>query len=240
MRNKLKIIGTVVLTVILMLIPTKISAEEKLTVNNYEVSNGDVITYEFYMSGVEDSVEAAGAFITFNPDYLEYIDGSIGFDILENAMVNVDDGSIYYCAININEGFDFRNEGLVVTVSFKVRDNVSGVTFISHNFDEIFTFENEEEDLTAEDYKSREVISVNADSENNSLHYGIDVGNNNNTPDTLSSSDGSSDIQSEPIGKFGISVWIFAAAALMITVVSVVIFVRLTKKTDGYSKKNRK
>ena len=121
-------------------------AAEQLTVNSVSVSKGDIVNYSFYMSDVTDKVEALGAFIYYDSDYLEYIDDSIGFDVLKNAMTNITEDQIYYCAIDVEDGFDFENEGLVVTASFKVLDTASGSEMIINHFDEIFTFENEDVD----------------------------------------------------------------------------------------------
>lgn len=137
------------------------SASEKLTVNGEKVSKGDTVTFSYYISGVSDPIEAAGAYLSFNPEFLECIEDSVGFDVLHNAMKNVNDDSIYYCAIDVKDGFDFKEEGLVITASFRVLNTAKGSTVITNTFDEIFTFENEDEDLTPDDYTSRTVISVN-------------------------------------------------------------------------------
>ena len=150
-------------------------AAEQLTVNSVSVSKGDIVNYSFYMSDVTDKVEALGAFIYYDSDYLEYIDDSIGFDVLKNAMTNITEDQIYYCAIDVEDGFDFENEGLVVTASFKVLDTASGSEMIINHFDEIFTFENEDVDLTQNDYTSREVITVNGKMYHEELSHGKSV-----------------------------------------------------------------
>ena len=202
-------------------------ADEKLTVNNTNVSKGDTVTFEYYMSGVKDPIEAAGAYITFNPEFLEYIDGSIGFNVLENAMMNVGEDSIYYCAINVTEGFDFNDEGLVVTASFKVLDTASGSTIISNSFDEIFTFENEEEDLSPEDYTARQVIKVNDNLENKNTHSGIKAADVTETSDIVTNS---AVTQSDSDTKNGISTGLIAALVIVFLAVTVGIFALLKKK----------
>ncbi len=203
-------------------------AEQNLTVNGENVSKGDTVTFSYYMSGVDSPIEAAGAYLYYNHEYLEYIDGSIGFDVLQNAMVNVGEESIYYCAINVTNGFDFKEEGLVVTASFKVLDTAEGATLVKNTFDEIFTFENEDEDLTENDYNSRTVISVNGSSDNAAVHSGIDANNVTETFDIAVTSENNSDVQAEsPDNNVLASIII---GAVIVLIASAAAFVFLLKK----------
>lgn len=209
------------------------SAAEKLTVNGESVSKGDTVTFSFYMSDVKDPIEAAGAYISFNSEFLEYIDGSIGFDVLQNAMINVGDESIYYCAINVTNGFDFKEEGLVVTASFKVLDSANGATVITNTFDEIFTFVNEEEDLTPDDYTSRTVISVNDTSENETAYSGIKASDVTETSDIAVSADTGSVAQSDSDSKNGISAGLIIAMIAVLLAAAAVTIVLLKKRSSN-------
>ena len=209
------------------------SADETLTVNGKNVSKGDTVTFTFYMSDVKDPIEAAGAYINFNPEFLEYIDGSIGFDVLQNAMINVGEESIYYCAINVIDGFDFKEEGLVVTLSFKVLDTASGATVITNTFDEIFTFVNEEEDLTPDDYTSRTVISVNDTSGNAAVHSGVNAADVTETSDIIvNSADTDSINRNNNDTKNGISVWLIVSLAAALLAAAAVTVVFLKKRNN--------
>lgn len=161
-------------------------ASDQLSVNGISVSKGDIVNYSFYMSDVNDKVEALGAFIYYDSDYLEYIDDSIGFDVLNNAMTNITEEQIYYSAIDVVDGFDFKKEGLVVTVSFKVLDTASGSEMIINHFDEIFTFVNEDVDLTPNDYHSREVITVNGEVYQKNSNNGINASDVKESSDQVS------------------------------------------------------
>lgn len=204
-------------------------AEQNLTVNGINVSKGDTVTFSYYMSDVDSPIEAAGAYLYYNHEYLEYIDGSIGFDILQNAMVNVGEESIYYCAINVTDGFDFKEEGLVVTASFKVLDTAEGATLVKNTFDEIFTFENEDEDLTDDDYNSRTVITVNDSSGNTAVHSGIDANDVTETFDIALTSENNSDIQPESTDN-NISAGIIIGAVIVLIAAAAAVVVLLKKE----------
>lgn len=137
-------------------------ADEKITVNGQPVSCGDTVTYEYYIGGIDSPVEAVGAYIDYDASSLEYVDNSIGFDVLQGAMIKEQTGSIYYCAINIYSGFDFNEEGLAFRASFKVLDGAEGELKITNRFDEFFTLDNESVDLTPNQYKVRESLLINA------------------------------------------------------------------------------
>lgn len=201
-----------IIFIILTIFPICAYAKEKLTVNNIEVSKGDIVTFEYYMSEVDEPIEAAGAYIIYNHDFLEYVDDSIGFDVLGNAMTNIGEETIYYCAIDVTDGFDFKEEGLVVTASFKVLDNASGATVISNSFDEIFTFENESEDLTSDDYTGRTVIKVNGNLTGEATHSGINAANITDI-ETSSNAENESNVSLALI--IILSVAIIAAAAII-------------------------
>ncbi len=147
------------------------SADEKLTVNGKEVKSGDTVTYEYYVGGIDDLVAAAGAYIIYDPKYLEYVDNSIGFDVFNNAMFNDQSGYIYYSAVNVMNGYDLSSERLVVSATFKVKDGVSGETSIKHEFDEFFTIEDESTDISSDEYEDKSVLTVNSYSGQNEAPY---------------------------------------------------------------------
>lgn len=171
--------ATAVLTMLLTLftfLPTTAFADGDVTVNGVSVNKGDIVTYEYYVGGVEDSVAGAGCYIKYDTSCLEYVDGSIGFDIFNNAMHNImaDEGTIYFSAVNAY-GYDLSKERLVVTVSFKVLDTAKGSITVKNEFDEFFTLENEDTDLTEDQYTDREVTTVNTYQENTAPFLGTDA-----------------------------------------------------------------
>lgn len=148
------------LLIALLAFPAAVYADSAATVNGKAVSSGDTVTFSYYMGGVKDPLEAAGAYIQYDPKSLEYIDGSIGFDVFGNALYNIEEGNIYYSAINVVSGFDLNDEKLIVKLSFKVLDKAKGDLTITNTFDEIFTMTNEDVDLTEADYKARTETEV--------------------------------------------------------------------------------
>ena len=142
-------------------------------------------------------------------------------------MINVGDESIYYCAINVIDGFDFKEEGLVVTASFKVLDTANGATVITNTFDEIFTFVNEEEDLTPNDYTSRTVISVN-DTSDNAVHSGIKAADVTETSDIAAAANTDSGTQDDSDKKNVISrgLIIVLATVLLAAALGSVVFLK--------------
>ena len=220
----MKIIKIVILAVIMIFSTVLIGAraDEKLCVNGVEVSKGDIVTFEYYISGVKDPIEAAGAYLIFDSSFLEYVDGSLGFDVLNNAMSNVGENSIYYCAINVTDGFDFSEEGLVAAASFRVLDSASGSTVITNEFDEIFTFVNEEEDLTSDDYIARESIKVNEAAEEN-IYHGTNAADISDSFDTASSAN-------DDDSRESISVGVIVMAATVFVIIIIVIYVIIRKR----------
>lgn len=172
-----KLICTLVALVFCMMtMPFFVSADEKLTVNGKEVSKGDIVTYEYYVGGIEDPVAAAGCYIEYDPEFLEYVDDSIGFDVFNNAMFSMNDGVIYYSAVNAISGYDMKSEKLVVSISFKVLDTAKGSTNITHTFDEFFTIKDQSTDLTADDYNDSDTLKVNGyEGTNTSPYLGTDA-----------------------------------------------------------------
>ena len=164
------------LTVVMMLsLSITAFAAGDVTVNGEAVKSGDTVTYAYYLSGVKDPLEGAGAYITYDNTALEYVDGSIGFDVLSNAMYNMEPGKIYYSAIDVINGFDVSEEKMMVTLSFKVLDGAKGDLLIEHKYDEIFTLVNEEVDLKEDEYTGRAETTVNTYTENDAPFKGVDA-----------------------------------------------------------------
>ena len=145
------------------------------TVNGEDVSKGDTVTLEVFLGDVKDPLEGVGAYIKYDTSSLEYVDGSIGFDVLNNAMYNIEPGKIYYSAIDVINGFDLSEEKMMVKLSFKVLDGAKGDLTIEHTYDEIFTLVNEEEDLTDKDYSARSITTVNTYTVNDAPNPGYDA-----------------------------------------------------------------
>ncbi len=177
MNNKTigRLFGAVLCAALLFLSSVTAYADDSVTVNDQPVKAGDTVTFEFRFGSVSDPLEAAEATIEYDPKALEYVDGSIGFDVFKNAVFTADEGLIYYSAIDVINGFDFSKESMAVKLSFKVLDSAKGKLTITHRFGEIYTFVNEDEDLTPDDYTSRAITTVNTYKENDSPNKGLDA-----------------------------------------------------------------
>ncbi len=151
-------------------------ADDALTVNGQTVNKGDTVTYEYYVGGVQKEVGGAGCYINFDTSFLQYIDGSIGFDVFNNAMHNIsaDEGAIYFSAVNAY-GYDLKTERMIVTVSFKVLDTAQGSTTVKCEFDEFFPNDEEMKDYTKDEYTDREVTTVNTYEKNEAPYLGTDA-----------------------------------------------------------------
>lgn len=174
MKNFIRTAAMLIVCVILA-VPFGASADENITVNGESVKVGDTVTFEYFLGGVDDALEAAGALIEYDARALEYVEGSLGFGIFERAIYNIDEGMIYYSAIDVLSGFDVKDEQLFVRAEFKVKDGAKGDQEITHTFTEIFTLENEDTDLTADDYQDRAVTAVNAAEPDKPLNPGYDA-----------------------------------------------------------------
>ncbi|MEE3449847.1 MAG: cohesin domain-containing protein [Acutalibacteraceae bacterium] len=173
--SKICISALLLISMFVFTLPVIGSADEKMTVNGKEVKKGDTVLYEYFVEvKAEGTIAGAGCYLDYDKDCLEYIDGSIGFDIFNNAMYNITDGKIYYSAVNAY-GYDFTGEKLIISAAFKVKDTSKGAVEIKHTFDEFFTLENENEDLTKKDYVEREVVTVNDYEKNTAPYLGTDA-----------------------------------------------------------------
>lgn len=176
-----KLIGkffAVIMTAMLVLSVCSMSAyaDEKILVNGKEVKPGDTVTFEYYVGGINDAVAAAGAFITYDPKCLKYVDDSIGFDVFNNAMFSVDDGTIYYAAVNSLSGYDLKEKKLAVSLSFEVLNSAKGSTSVKHSFDEFFTIKDESTDIDSSQYDDEVKLTVNSyNGVNSSPYLGIDA-----------------------------------------------------------------
>ena len=178
MKKKLLTVISVLMMIfaLVSLFPATAYADDALTVNGQSVNKGDVVTYEYYVGGVQKEVGGAGCYINYDKTFLEYVDGSIGFDIFNNAMHNIrtDEGSIYFSAVNAY-GYDLKEERMIVTVSFKVLDTASGSTTVKCDFDEFFPNDDEMKDYTKDEYTDREVTTVNTYEKNMAPYLGTDA-----------------------------------------------------------------
>lgn len=166
-----------VFLICLTMLPLSANADENLTVNGEKVSKGDTITYEYYLGGIKELVAGAGCNIEYDPEFLEYEEDSIGFDVFNNAIFNIkEEGIIYYSVVNGITGYDLSEEKLAVTVTFKVLDTAKGSTEINHTFEEFFALDDNLSDITEDDYEAKVVLTVNSyEGVNSSPFLGTDA-----------------------------------------------------------------
>ncbi len=178
MKKKIISVLAVLMTVFALasLISVTAFADDALTVNGEAVNKGDIVTYEYYVGGVQQEVGGVGCYVNFDKSFLEYVDGSIGFDVFNNAMHNIhaDEGAIYFSAVNAF-GYDLKSEKMVVTLSFKVLDTASGSTTVKCEFDEFFANDEAMNDITADQYTDRGVTTVNTYDKNMAPYLGTDA-----------------------------------------------------------------
>lgn len=152
------------------------AAAENLKVNGKDVKAGDTVTYEYYIEGIDEVVAGAGAYVTYDPKFLQYVDDSIGFDKFNNAMFTVKEGNIYYAAVNAINGYDLSEKSLVISVTFKVLDSAKGSTKIEHKFDEFFAGDDDLTDISSDKYSDQSVLTVNTyEGVNSSPYLGTDA-----------------------------------------------------------------
>lgn len=89
---------------------------------------GDVLTYTYYLK-TPKMIENVQAAVNYTPNCLQLIDDKIETTlpvIHSGAIINTENqGVVKYNAINIS-GFDFREEGVLITLRFKVIFGGSG------------------------------------------------------------------------------------------------------------------
>lgn len=144
---------------------------EAVKINGESANPGDTVTYEYCVSGIESPVAGVRGTVTYDTSILEYVDGSIGFDVLNNAIYSLDEGKIEYSAVNPFDGYDFSVNGLVVSLSFTVCDSAKGSTDIKNSFGEFFTVDNYDTDIDASQYQDNTKITVNSYTGVNSAPY---------------------------------------------------------------------
>ncbi len=196
--KKLTAVAAVILLIAMCALPA--AADETITVNGREVSVGDTVTYEFYIGELTKSVAGMAGSIFYDPACLEIVDGSIGFDVLKNAIYVIGDGSLTYAATNAIDGYDFEEDGLVITVAFEVLSTASGSAGITYEISEIFANDDNLTDIEANEYVITEKISTNSYTGTNSAPYlGEDL------DDTASGSSGSSSSSASSSSSSGTS-----------------------------------
>ncbi len=205
-----KIIAVTAAALLTVMCAIPACADDAITVNGREVSVGDTVTYELYIGELETAAAGVSGSVFYDSDCLEIVDGSIGFDVLNNAGYAVVSSRLSFAATNAINGYDFEEDGLVVTVAFEVLDTAAGSTTITYEIDEIFANDDNLTDIEANEYVVTEKVSTNTYTGTNSAPYlGEDIDDESiydaytpsSSADTTSASDSSGDSTAEEGGS---------------------------------------
>lgn len=120
--------------------PSVLAAEEKkCKVNDVEFSSGDTITYTLEISQANDKFSGIDISIYYDPDCLELNTEKVSVPVFKNALFNSDlKGEIRFNAIDIVDGFDFTNGGVVISAPFKIKDGEKQSSDITFSIRELY------------------------------------------------------------------------------------------------------
>ena len=95
-------------------------------VNSHEVHSGDIVEYELHAIACPTKISALDLSVFYDPSSLEFVDGSLETPSLQNAVYNTDlPGEIKLNAVTL-EGWDYNEDGVIVTAKFRVISEEAG------------------------------------------------------------------------------------------------------------------
>ncbi len=133
--KKIMAVAVFVVTILCTSVPTAFAADT-VKINDKEFNKGDTITY---IASLQCDKACAGinTTVTYPAESLTLIEDSINVPNLGMTIANSEnEGEIRFIATNVEEGFDFKEYTLLISVSFTIKDDAKDAT-IQTNIDEI-------------------------------------------------------------------------------------------------------
>ena len=128
-----------------MLQQTASAAEDKkCTVNDVELSVGDVFTYTLDIADADENYSGIDVSLYYDPEVLSVDADKISLPVFQNAMFNSQlDGEIRFNAIDVTDGYDLKTNKTVICAAFKILDSQKSSTNITYSIRELYNMETE-------------------------------------------------------------------------------------------------
>ncbi|MCQ4023168.1 MULTISPECIES: cohesin domain-containing protein [unclassified Ruminococcus] len=197
---------------------------KKCTVNDVELSVGDVFTYTLDISDVKEKLSGIDISIYYNPEDLSLNSDKISLPVFKNAVMNPKiQGEIRLNAIDAANGFDFSNGGTVISAEFKVLDSAKDATNVTFSVRELYNMDVEE----VTDYKTK--VSIKKGSQPDSEVV---------KPKSLDEIEQAASTQYEQSGGEFPFVWVIVCAAVLAVAAGVIVFIFVKRRKKNIDDKN--
>ncbi|MCI6008156.1 MAG: cohesin domain-containing protein [Ruminococcus sp.] len=219
-------------TVIIAMSVITAFAANTVTVNSKEFNEGDTVTFTVKLKA-DKNCSGINAEIKYDSNSLELDKSSINVPNLGQTIANSEKtGSIKFAAIDAAKGFDFKEEKLLISASFTVKEKASDNEIkiaVSEMYD------TDLKDMTSSDYSINEQIEKGKyDGEIVNPVDGMDaIKQDSATADTASVVNDNNTNNSNPF-----MIWAIvgvAAAAVVLVVVAIVYKKKKQKQADSVS-----
>ena len=115
---------------------TTVFAAEGVKINDEKFNTGDTITYIVNLQ-CDKVCAGINATVTYPAESLTIVEDSINVPNLGMTIANSEnEGQIKFAAVDAEDGFNFTEQNLLISVSFKIKDDAKDAT-IQTNIDEI-------------------------------------------------------------------------------------------------------
>lgn len=199
-------------------------AANTVTVNSKEFNEGDTVTFTVKLKA-DKNCSGINAEVNYDSDSLELDKSSINVPNLGQTIANSEKaGSIKFAAIDVAKGFDFKEEKLLISASFKIKEKASS-NEIKLAVTEMC--DTDLKDMTSSDYSINEQIEKGK--------YDGEVVNPVDGIDAMKQDAATADgipVENENDSN-SLTIWIIAgvaAAVLLLVVVAVVCFTQEGKE----------
>lgn len=138
-----RILSTLLCAILLFSISAISAFASDATVNGEIVKAGDTYTYVLKLKNVpNNTVAGINVEVAYDSRYLDVIDDTASVPAFSDAVCNMDtEGYVYFNAANAMNGYEVKDDSVVFSVSFKVKDALKGATEVTAKIDEIYTMD---------------------------------------------------------------------------------------------------
>jgi len=225
---KNKIICSVTVCIITALSVFSAFAADAITINSESFSVGDTITYNADLK-LNSDCSGINAVLTYDSDSLELDESSLNVPNLGQTIANSSErGTVKFVAIDVENGFDFKEEKLLISATFKIKDNATSNN-IGLEIEEIYDTELQEIDM--ESCLLKETVKKG--------EYEGDIVNPVDGIEAMSENDGATvPVVSNDTSNYTDNtnqtavVWVFVGIAAAVVILAVVAFVYRNKKLE--------
>lgn len=213
-RRFIQALFTAVLCILIVCLSTVtfFAAGTKMTVNEEQFQTGDTITYILKLSNAQANVLGLNLEVTYDQDALEIDDKSINIPYAISPICNATKpGRIIFNATEAIEGMEFKEEHILISASFKIKDSAKD-TKINGRMIQIIDANDKE--LTESEYNLVDSVIEGTLPQNEIVNPG----------------DGMQELQEVEKGNFMQKLPIIVIAAVVVLLIASVVIINVRKK----------